>query len=167
MKKKQISAASIAAIVILLVFSGCDAVLEVFYPEFAYGKGDVSVISIWAQIDMYPGELSGSSQYIAGRVIDMDSSEVVRELGVEPRWNWIEEKNLIYWRLEGNLDFSGIEDGEYEIMVWLEQNGDGNPYGANEPYIYATNNADGSTTFFVPGDQSSDGWLFGEARVPL
>ena len=151
----------------LLLLSGCDAILEVFYPEFAFDKGGNNVISIWTGFDMYPGQLSTGSQYIIARLLETGTDDVVREIAIDPFWHWIEEKNNLYWQLEGNLDFYGVEDGEYRVVVWLEQSGDDNPNGPNEPSVNAVNTADGSVYFSLPSADAPDGWLFGEAISPL
>lgn len=149
----------------MLVLSGCDAILEVFYPEFAYESGE-NVISIWIEFDMYGDQLSSGNPYFAGQLIETKSSNVVRQKAIDPFWHLIGEKNSTYWHLEGNLDFYGVEDGEYEVLVWLEQSGDDKPYGANEPYVYAANGGDAVTTFSFPSDRASDGWLYGNAISP-
>jgi hypothetical protein len=159
---KKIQAAILIAVVAgLLVLSGCDAVLEVFYPEFAYQSGE-NVISIYIGFNMYPNQLSGDNQYFVGRLVNSKSGTVVRS---DPFWHWIEEKNNLYWHLEGNLDFYGVDDGDYQVEIWLEQNGDGEPGGANEPMVNAT--IGGMSTFAFPNTSASDGWLYGEAISPL
>ena len=167
MKKMQATLCIISAAAVLLL-SGCDAVLEVFYPEFAYSKGDDNVISIFAEFNLYPNQVSGNNQYLVGRVIEKTSpDEVVRELRGGLTWHWVDQKNLLYWRVVGNLDIYGVKDGSYEVLVWLEQDGDGEPYGANEPWTYAKNENNGTITFTFPDANAPSGWLYGEATVPL
>ncbi len=147
-------------------FTGCDAILEVFYPEFATTRG--GNISIWAHFEMYPSEISSNNVYLYGQIIDTStkSGGVVQETEAEPVFYYVEEKSGTYWVVEGNLDFSNVEDGDYEVLVWLEQNGDDQPYGLNEPTEQAKLNGTGGTIFSFPNTSSSDG-LYGEVFVPL
>lgn len=166
MKKRQ-AAIIVALIAALLALSGCaDAILEVFYPEFAPDSGGESVISIWVEFNMYEDQLSGTGQYVAGQLIDTTTSEVVFQAGMDPFWHYIGDKYNPYWHIEGNLDFYGVKDGEYWVLVWLEQGGNNQPFGPGEPYKYAINVDSGNDTFVVPG-KSSDGWIFGDAISPL
>ena len=164
---KKIQATLYIILTAVLLLSGCDAVLEAFYPEFAYSKGDDNVISIFAEFNLYPNQVYGKNQYLVGRVIEKKSDEVVRELRGGLAWHWVEQKNLLYWRVVGNLDIYGVEDGSYEVLVWLEQDGDGEPYGADEPWTYAKNKTNGTITFTFPDANAPGGWLDGEATAPL
>ena len=150
-------------IAVLIALSGCDAVLEAFYPEFATSKSGENVIGVTATFEMYPSEIVGKGQYIAGQLIDQKSGVVVQKVAAEPVWNW---NDAIFWSIEGNLDFYEVEDGEYEVLVWFEQDGDNAPYGVNEPTDYAVNSA-GGTVFALPSKVASGGWLYGEAFIPL
>jgi hypothetical protein len=166
MKKIRIALPLLVIITALFAFTGCDAILEVFYPEFATAKG--GNISIWAQFEMQPSEISSNNVYIYGQIIDTStkSGGVVRELETEPVLYYVEEKSGSYWIVEGNLDFLDIEDGNYEVLVWLEQTGDDEPSGQNEPSEYAKRNDTGDTVFSFPGTSASE-WLYGEVFVPL
>ena len=157
------------AITVLLTLSGCNAILEVFYPEFAIGNTNENVISIWAEFYLYPEQLIGTGQYIAGQVIDTQSKteRVVQELGVEPTWHRVNEKNNEHWRLAGNLDFRGVENGDYKVRIWLEQNRDNIFDPETERSIFAKADATGTIFFSFPSEKASNGWLYGEAMVSL
>ena len=58
------------------------------------------------------------------------------------------------------------EDKTLLTLLWLEQDGDNEPFGFNEPYEYAINIDTNGDIFAVPGD-SGDGWILGEAVSPL
>jgi len=153
--------------IVLFTLSSCDAVLEIFYPEFA-SKGDGYAVSIRAEFNMYPDEVYGTGQYFAAQIIDLYTREVVRQVAAEPYFNWIEEKTAIYWRIEGNIDFYDVPDGEYEVLVWLEQDGDGEPYGPDELYMYATRyDSFQPNVFSLPEDADEYGWAYGEALLTL
>jgi len=165
MKKIQAALLLVAALT-LLTLSGCDKILESFYPEFAQ---KANAISIWAEFKMYPSQIYGSNPYIAGRIYETaDPLTIVRENFNQPIYDWIEDKTgLGYYSVNANLDFNDIADGDYRVLVWLEQNGDGLPYGVNEPSANATNLANSSETFSFPNAFGSEDWLYGEVSEPL
>lgn len=126
-------------------------------------EATTSAISIYIGFELYSDQIFAGNPYFVGRLIETESATVVCELGAEPTWSWIEEQSQAYWRLEANMDFTNVAGGVYEVLVWIEQDGDGTPYGSNEPYVYATGAGD-VTTFSVQADGS---WLYGEAIFSL
>lgn len=150
----------------LFALSSCDAVLEVFYPEFAASKDGENVVSVRADFYIYETEITGSNPYIAGMVRDLNSSKEIKAYS-EPSWYWNEDKSGTYWHIEGNIDFRDVPDGEYDVLIWFEQNGDREPGGENEPSKLAMRSDDGSTIFTFPSSASSGGWLYGEVEFPL
>jgi hypothetical protein len=91
--KKKLALTGLAIVLVALVtLSGCDAILEAFYPEYGERAGGGNAIGLWVEISVPGGEI-GDPQ-IAAIVEDAWTGEVVVQELVWPGWNWDSAGNL-------------------------------------------------------------------------
>lgn len=137
MKTKTTITGLAVVLVALITLSGCDAILEAFYPEFGDREGS-NTIALQVEIAIPGGDI-GDPQ-IAAVVEDAWDKEAdpVQIQFVWPTSYWDENGNLV---LTAYIEFYGLEGTEadprdYQVFVWLEQNGDDRP-NWEEPQTYA------------------------------
>jgi hypothetical protein len=137
MKKTRIFAV-IVSLLILLAFSGCDAILEAFYPEFTAGgkDGGDNGISIWVDIELPADGLPEDADPKIAAILLNTDFDFFDEMYVFPEWNW--DDGTATWILSASIDFYGVaSDEEYQILVWLEINDDYEPNWGEEPQAFA------------------------------
>ena len=105
---------TVIILAVLLLFSGCDAMLEFFYPEFA--ENNVVIIDIEVTLE----DLLTNPGY---------SSEPLRveiyELGEYPIANIPLRSSLVYDDPNTQRSFFDIPEGSYEIWIWQDTNASG------------------------------------------
>lgn len=109
----------LAAVAVLVVFglTGCDRVLEVFYPEFAPQESEFD-LSIHTKIEV-PG--AGEFTEATAVVHDLDSDENYRQ--VQPIWyEYAGEKGTPAYFAEFYID--GIPSGAYRVEIFVDESGD-------------------------------------------
>ena len=167
----------IVSLLVLLAFSGCDAILEAFYPEFTAGGaagGGENGISVWVEIQLPAEGLPADVDPKIGGILLNLNNDVFDEVFMYPEWNW--DDAAATWSLSTNIDFYGVAgDEEYQVLVWLELNDDYEPNWGEEPQAFAewvtwddANKADipMGPRFPFPNDEGLT-WLNGGAFVPF
>jgi hypothetical protein len=128
MKKMKIYL-GIAILALLLLLTGCDAILESMFPEFA--DTDTYTINVEVELEkLFP--LQPETQ-LAGVVVPIDTPiGDITGMGATAFDPWFND-----WggSLEGFLYFDGVLEGDYWVYVWIDYNGDGiyNDSQAPEP----------------------------------
>ena len=166
MKKARIIGL-IAILTVLVTLSGCDAILEAFFPEYGekFGGDGQYAVGVWVEITTSPSEV-GDPQ-LAGRLEYEWGGEAVANTTTSlrwPEWNWKPDGSLA---LSGYLEFYGIPEGRYRIAIWLEESGNTWP-DWNEQVFYARwmyNNQE-QDVFEFPNDQKMT-WIDASAIVNL
>ncbi len=137
MKSKSILIVGILAIFsFIFVLSGCDEILEAFYPDFGKNAGGNE---IRVDVDISP-ELANWDVRVYGRVESAnldpgDPDYFHMDINVPIDFSQYDE--------QGNpipkafLDFWGIPNGEYKVLVWLDNNGNQVPDPSDEPVTFA------------------------------
>lgn len=122
---------SLIVIVVALVgLTGCDDILEAFYPEFGDQGGDGQFeIGIDVAID-FPEDGTFADPMIGAYVEDINTNDPIDVAFIWPFWNWDENGDVT---LTGYIDFFGIPDGEYRVIVWLERTGEDGGNGYPDP----------------------------------
>lgn len=139
--KKRIILIAITVLTLALL-SGCDAILEGFFPEFA----DTNSIDVYVQINDTP---------VVVALIPYDDTD-------NPMADKIEKQT---WYSTGfNASFDGLPEGKYQIYVWYDQNSDGK---ANEGLARGYARILGSSvTNFIFDSSSTDGDFYtGECDI--
>jgi hypothetical protein len=122
MKRKRIISI-LSIVLVLFAFAGCDEILEAFYPEFAEGESGAYGISLYVQIVVPEADISPDQQPTivakAVKAFAFDKTAVETAITV-PNWEIDEFGNNIYY---GYVDLYFEEEGDYEVMVWGEVDG--------------------------------------------
>ncbi|MDA3937996.1 MAG: hypothetical protein PF693_01625 [Spirochaetia bacterium] len=105
----------ILIILAVLLFSGCDAMLEVFYPEYA----DDNVVNI--TISITTGDISNFSY-------DTNDPLLVElyAAGETPNLNSPFRSIEVYNKFDNYLCPLFVPEGSYDIWIWQDDNNDGN-----------------------------------------
>ena len=188
MKKKSLITA-IVALLALIAFTGCDPILEAFYPEFTAGGengGGDKGISVWVEVEV-PAEGLGDIDPIIGAVLVEPLAPGVQgeptpvggnyDGAAFSKPDWTYDDEAATWILSAALDFFNLADGDYQVLVWLETTGDYKPapvFEGTEPQATATwywwNEAgepsDEGNVFMFPNTYQAK-WLEGYAFIPL
>jgi PKD repeat protein len=174
---------------VIFAFSGCDAILEAFYPDETAGGsqgGGENGISVWVEIEI-PAEGLGELEPIIGAVLveplepgvqseptpvggTYDNAEFVI-----PDWTYDDVATT--WILTASVDFYGLVDDDYQVLVWLETTGDYKPapvFEGTEPRATAIwvwwdeddMPQDKGDVFMFPNEFQAK-WLEGYAFIPL
>ncbi len=127
MKKMKIYL-GIVVLALLLLLTGCDAILESMFPEFA--DPDTYTINIEVELERF-FPLQAETK-LAGIVLPDGSPTPgtgTEATAVDP---WFSDWGGV---MEGYLYFDGINKGDYWVYVWIDYNGDGiyNDSQAPEP----------------------------------
>jgi hypothetical protein len=185
MKKKSI-VTLIVVLLALFAFSGCDPILEAFYPEFTAGGtegGGENGISVYIEIELPPDGLGEESEPTIGAVLTKPvpaaepgqpkpKPELVGEAQfVFPDWVWDDYSST--WILTAIFDFYGIGAGDYQVLTWLDLDGDYKPnFDGSEPTAFSewveyendTVIEKGNVFKFAVGDKL---WLEGLSLIPF
>jgi hypothetical protein len=131
MNMKKTKLLGFIAILVVLTLSGCDAILETFYPDFGENFGGGGGNNIRVFVEVIPGNDTVDPQ-IGVMVVREDlvednqqTDEIHEVQTVWPFWNWDEDGNLF---LTANVEFFNIPDGEYHVVAWLERTTGDNAY---------------------------------------
>ena len=128
--KKSILIALVLALLLLL--SGCDAILEMMYPEFGESEQDKDW-DTWNAVDV-SFWVPWDTQFFYG-LIHVDDPFVVEIMDTatggfdyyDYQTVWMDEWDS-FW-----ASFEGMPDGEYGIHVYWDLNGDGVEDWGSEP----------------------------------
>jgi hypothetical protein len=120
---------------LLLLLSGCDAMLEFLYPEFK----DSYEIEVWVELDALALDWNSSPQDIYVDLYD--------EIGFVARHKETGMLNFA-WLFSG----SGLEAGSYSVRAYWDSNDDGPD--ASDPNF----NHDGAFTVNLTEDTKSQYW---------
>ena len=117
----------IAIALLIFTLSGCDAILEAFYPEYAerFGGGGSGGNNITIFVEVIPGENVVDPQ-IAVVVIDRFTDEFITDAFVWPFWNWDENGDLFFTANVELFNIPGDTNNprEYRVVAWLERTQD-------------------------------------------
>jgi len=171
----------VAILIVSFAFTGCDAILEAFYPEFRtnFGGGGDGGNNITIFVEVIPGtDVEGDPQ-IAVLVEDRWSGERITDAFVWPFWNWNQDGKLFF---TANVELFGIPGDadnprDYRVVAWLENtiDGSGNWIANGSPdYDEPLRDAewfpfdDGvSTPDFSFPNEANTNWIYGEAFLEV
>ncbi len=103
----------------LLLLSGCDAMLEAFYPEYAKNYDNYNVLTVEYDLN------SLTAQQIIN--LDLNNKPIKVELylsGQTPTANVPVDFIEVYGEASYWYDFY-VSDGSYDIWIWQDTNGSG------------------------------------------
>ena len=130
MKKSVIIA---FVLTLLLLLSGCDAILEMMYPEFGEAADENTdwdtwnVVDVSAQVDWWTVYTYGDANRIYPFVV-----ELIDGTGTYDYQNqWMDEWDFLW------TSFEGMPDGDYYINIYWDLNDDGDE-DWDEPYWYSS-----------------------------
>jgi hypothetical protein len=113
-------------------FTGCDAILEAFYPEFGEDAFGDREIAVEVEFDFV---LDGSSKSIMIAVVpivkDADGNPKIDFEGIWLQSRW--DPSSAYF----TVNFTPLKEGAYRVFVWYDANGDELP-GWDEPSTEAS-----------------------------
>jgi len=144
------------AILVVLTLSGCDAILETFYPEFGQNLGEGGGNNIRVFVEVIPG-IDTVDPQIAVLLENRQTDEVSQIQTVWPFWNWDESGELF---LTANVEIFNVPDGEYRVVAWLERTTGANPYNgfpdSDEPQReaewYPPGSSEPTNSFYFPNE---------------
>jgi len=147
------------AILVVLTLSGCDAILEAFYPEFGENFGGSGGNNIRVFVEVKPGIDPGDPQ-IAVLLENRQTDEVSHIQTVWPFWNWDESGDLF---LTANVEIFNVPDGEYRVVAWLERTTGDNAYNgfpdSDEPQReaewYPPGSSEPTNSFYFPNESGN------------
>ncbi len=122
----------IAVLALLLILTGCDAILESMFPEFA--DPDTYMISVDVEV---PFSTSGFDTLppLAGVLVPSGTQKTV--LAANPSLIIKSDVDTNYDKygtcIEGFLFFDDVAEGEYWVWVWVDLDKDGVCDSASEP----------------------------------
>jgi hypothetical protein len=119
----------LAVLLALLAFTGCDEILEAFYPEFAEGgdKSGTYQIGVWAEIIIPAGEpVPVGDPMIGAKVVDAWSGdpEPVAEAYISANLGFNDAGDTIF---STYIELFLADEGEYRVVVWGESDGNRQP----------------------------------------
>ena len=167
MKKRTIIFSILIVLSVLIVLSGCDAILEAIYPDYgdkAAGGGNEIIVNV----DIDPS-LADWDVQISGKVesansgpddpdyFTMDQQVPVDFNSYDPQGNPIPKAFFDFWGIPGDQD----RPRQYRVTIWIDRNGNGFP-DFDEPQAIATwenydindpSNTWPDDMFYFPNDQ--------------
>lgn len=119
----------LAVLLALLAFTGCDEILEAFYPEFGEGGTNSGTygIGIWAEIVIPAGEpIPDGQPMIGAKAVDAWSGdpEPLAEAYVAANWDYTPEGDTIF---SAYIELYLGDEGDYRVIVWGESDNNRQP----------------------------------------
>ena len=113
----------------LLAFTGCDEILEAFYPEFGEGGANSGTyqIGVWAEIIIPAGEpIPAGTPMIGAKVVDAWSGdpEPVAQAYISANLGFNDAGDTIF---STYIELFLSDEGEYRVVVWGETDGNRQP----------------------------------------
>ncbi len=142
MKKRTIIFSILIVLSVLIVLSGCDAILEAIYPDYgdkSTGDNEIIVnvkidpsladwdIQVWGRVEsanLGPGD---PGYFTTDQQVPVDFNNY------DSDGNPIPEAFFDFWGIPGDKD----QPGEYRVTIWIDKNGNGFP-DFDEPQAVAT-----------------------------
>ncbi|MFP4363029.1 MAG: hypothetical protein ACLFR1_04100 [Spirochaetia bacterium] len=152
----------ITVVTIIIAFTGCDQILEAFYPEFSEGGGGNNTIEIFIALPE-EDEATWSSPIIANLMVEWSDGEVsdtYRERWAD--WHWDDEQQA---EIPGvRFIFQNLPDGEYRVELFQDRNKNGY-WDDNEPFTealaeYESDDGELTDPVFRFDENTENNWLF-------
>ncbi len=121
---KHILKIMVMLVVSLLLFTGCDQILEAFYPEYGDtgGRSGDNTIQIRVDLDRALGdantEIWAKLEYAFGDYENENRDLFLYDQSAWPMIEWDDKGEPKYYV---NFDFWGLEDAEYRVIVWVDK----------------------------------------------